>query len=173
MCLLAVIEAARRVTDPEVTVHFCATVQEELGVRGAPALGADLDPDLAIALDVTVANDIPAVENEQKYVTRLGEGAAIKFKDSSVATTPKVHCRLRSIAEDREIDHQLEVLPSGATDTAGFRNTHGATPVGAISVPTRYHPTVTENVHHENVAAVIGLLTAFLETETGDHDYSL
>ncbi|WP_435179444.1 M42 family metallopeptidase [Halorussus sp. AFM4] len=173
VCLFAMLEAARRLDDPDVTVHFCATVQEELGVRGAPALGVDLDPDLAVALDVTVANDIPAVRKESEYVTELGEGAAIKLKDSSVVTTPKVHRRLRSVAEDRGIDHQFEVLPSGATDTSGFQNTNGAKPVGAISVPTRYLHTVTESVHHADVAATIDLLTAFLETETGDHDYSL
>ncbi|NEU56643.1 M42 family metallopeptidase [Halorussus sp. MSC15.2] len=173
VCLLAMLEAARRIEDPDVTIHFCATAQEELGVRGAPALGVDLDPDLAVALDVTVANDIPAVENESGYVTELGEGAAIKLKDSSVVTTPKVHRRMRSVAEERGIDHQLEVLPSGATDTSGFQNTHGAKPVGAISVPTRYLHTVTESAHHADVEATIDLLTAFLETETGDHDYSL
>ncbi|WP_276281365.1 M42 family metallopeptidase [Halorussus caseinilyticus] len=173
VCLFAMLEAAKRLDDPDVTVHFCATVQEELGVRGAPAVSTDVDPDLAVALDVTVANDIPAVRKESEYVTELGEGAAIKLKDSSVVTTPKVHRRMRSVAEDRGIDHQMEVLPSGATDTSGFQNTHGAKPVGAISVPTRYLHTVTESVHHADVEATIDLLTAFLETETGDHDYSL
>ncbi|WP_135851440.1 M42 family metallopeptidase [Halorussus salinus] len=173
VCLFAMLEAAKRIEDPDVTIHFCATVQEELGVRGAPALGVDLDPDLAIALDVTVANDVPGVEKESEYVTRLGDGAAIKLKDSSVVTTPKVHRRMRSVAEDRDIDHQLEVLPSGATDTSGFQNTHGAKPVGAISIPTRYLHTVTESVHHADVEATIDLLAALLDTETGDHDYSL
>ena len=173
VCLFAVLEAAKRIEDPDVTIHFCATVQEELGVRGAPALGVDLDPDLAVALDVTVANDVPGVKKESQYVTELGDGAAIKLKDSSVVTTPKVHRRMRSVAEDRDIDHQLEVLPSGATDTSGFQNTHGAKPVGAISIPTRYLHTVTESVHHADVEATIDLLTAFLDTETGDHDYSL
>ncbi|WP_135826709.1 M42 family metallopeptidase [Halorussus ruber] len=173
VCLFAMLEAAKRVSDPDVTIHFCATVQEELGVRGAPALGVDLDPDLAVALDVTVANDLPSVEDEGDYVTELGEGAAIKLKDSSVVTTPKVHRRMRSVAEERDVPHQMEVLPSGATDTSGFQNTHGAKPVGAISVPTRYLHTVTETVHGEDVSATIDLLTAFLETETGDHDYSL
>ncbi len=173
VCLFAMLEAAKRVDDPDVTVHFCATVQEELGIRGASALGVDLDPDLAVALDVTVAQDVPAVEKEADYVTELGEGAAVKLKDGSVVTTPKVHRRMRSVAERREIPHQTEILPSGGTDTAGFQNTHGAKPVGAISVPTRYLHTVTESVHGDDVAAAIDLLAAFLDTETGEHDYRL
>jgi putative aminopeptidase FrvX len=172
VCLFAMLEAARAVEDPAVTIHFCATVQEEVGLRGATALGVDVDPDLAIALDVTIASDIPGV-SEDKHVTALGDGAAIKLKDSSVITTPKVHKRLRSVAEAEDIDHQLEVLPSGGTDTAGFQNTHGAKPVGAISIPTRYLHTVTETANGDDIRASIDLLTAFLESETGDHDYAL
>ncbi|WP_254543755.1 M42 family metallopeptidase [Halomarina pelagica] len=172
VCLFAVLEAARRIEDPTATIHFAATVQEEVGLRGAAALGVDLDPDLAIAMDVTVASDLPGVEKGEQ-VTRLGEGAAIKLKDSSVITNPKVNRRLRAVAEEREIPVQPEVLPRGGTDTAGFQNSYGAKPVGAISIPTRYLHTVTESAHREDVSAAIDLITAFLESETGENDYTL
>ena len=172
VCLFAMLEAAREIENPDATIHFCATVQEEVGLRGATALGVDVDPDLAIALDVTIASDIPGVSAD-KHVTELGDGAAIKLKDSSVITTPKVHKRIRSVAEDADIDHQIEVLPSGGTDTAGFQNTNGAKPVGAISIPTRYLHTVTETANGDDIRATIDLLTAFLESEDGEHDYSL
>lgn len=173
ICLFAMLEAAARIDDPAVTIHFTATVQEEVGLRGATALGVDIDPDLAIALDVTVANDVPQIKDDADAVTRLGEGTAIKLKDSSVITNPKVHRRLRTVAEREEIDHQIEVLPSGGTDTAGFQNTHGAKPVGAISIPTRYLHTVTESAHIGDVEATIDLLCAFLDAETGEHEYKL
>ena len=172
VCLFAVLEAARRIDDPEVTIHFAATVQEEVGIRGAQTLGFDLDPDLAIALDVTVANDVPGFEPGDQ-VTQLGEGTAIKLKDSSVITTPKVHRRMQSVADDEGIDYQLEVLPAGGTDTAGFQRARGAVPVGALSIPTRYLHTVTESAHVDDIDATIELLTAFLTSETGDHDYTL
>ena len=173
VCLFAMLEAADRIADPDVTIHFAATVQEEVGLRGARALGVDIDPDLAVALDVTVANDVPQIGEEADAVTRLGDGAAIKLKDSSVITSPKVHGRLTDVAEAEEIPHQHEVLPAGGTDTAGFQHTHGAKPVGAISIPTRYLHTVTETADGDDIAATIALLTAFLESETGDHDYTL
>ncbi len=173
VCVFAMLAVAGRIDDPDVTIHFAATVQEEVGLRGAKALGVDVDPDLAIALDVTVANDVPQIGSDADAVTELGEGTAIKLKDSSVITSPKVHQRLTSVADREGIDHQHEVLPAGGTDTAGFQNTHGAKPVGAISVPTRYLHTVTETVDGDDVAATIDLLTAFLESETGDHDYTL
>ncbi len=173
VCVFAMIEAARRIEDPNVTIHFAATVQEEVGLRGAHALGVDVDPDLAIALDVTVANDVPQIGTEADAVTELGAGTAIKLKDSSVITSPKVHRRLTEVAESEGIDHQHEVLPSGGTDTAGFQQSNGAKPVGAISVPTRYLHTVTETADGDDVEATIDLLTAFLERETGEHDYTL
>ena len=172
VCLFAMLEAAKRIDDPDVTIHFAATVQEEVGIRGAQTLGFDLDPDLAIALDVTVANDVPGFEPGD-HVTELGEGTAIKLKDSSVITNPKVHGRMEEVAEGEEVDYQLEVLPAGGTDTAGFQRARGAIPVGAISVPTRYLHTVTESAHVDDIASTVDLLTAFLETETGDHDYML
>ncbi|ALG81719.1 M42 family metallopeptidase [Halanaeroarchaeum sulfurireducens] len=170
--LYAMLQAAKMV-DPAVTVHFAATVQEEVGLRGARALGVDLDPDLAIAVDTTVANDVPQVGDEADYVTELGEGAAIKLKDSSVITNPKVHRRLRRIAETEELPYQIEVLPSGGTDTGGFQQSAGAKPVGAISVPTRYLHTPTEVVVETDVTAVVDLLAAFLDAEDGENDYTL
>ncbi len=170
--VLAMIEAARRLDDPSVNVHFAATTQEEVGLRGAEALGADLDPDLVIALDTTVANDVAGFE-PGKQVTRLGEGAAIKLKDSSVITNRKLHRRIRSVADTRDIDYQLEVLPAGGTDTGGLQRSSGATPAGAISFPTRYLHTPTECVHESDIESVIELLVATLETEDGTHEYTL
>jgi endoglucanase len=77
------------------------------------------------------------------------------------------------VADAEDVPYQYEILPAGGTDTAGFQNTHGAKPVGAISVPTRYLHTVTESAHVADVDATIDLLTAFLDTETGEHDYTL
>ncbi|MFO7926636.1 MAG: M42 family metallopeptidase [Halobacteriota archaeon] len=170
--VLAMIEAARRLDDPDVTVHLAATTQEEVGLRGASALGVDLDPDLVLAIDTTVANDVPGFDPGEQ-VTQLGDGAAIKLKDSSVITNHKLHRRIREVAEDRDIEYQLEVLPAGGTDTGGLQRAGGARPAGAISVPTRYLHTPTESVHHGDVAATIDLLVATLETEDGTHDYTL
>ncbi|WP_121742242.1 M42 family metallopeptidase [Natronorubrum halophilum] len=172
VCLFAMLEAARRLETPDVTIHFCATVQEEVGLRGARALGVDIDPDLAVALDVTVANDVPGFDAGE-HVTELGDGAAIKLKDSSVITNPKVHKRLQGVAEAEGINHQLEILPAGGTDTGGFQFSAGAKPVGAISIPTRYLHTPTETAHVDDISATIDLLCAFLESEDGEHEYTL
>lgn len=172
VCVFAMLEAARTLEAPPATVHFAATVQEEVGLRGARALGVDVDPDLAIALDATIADDVPDAGSPVS-VTELGEGTAIKLKDSSVITSPKVHRHLRDIAEEQPIDFQLEILPAGNTDTAAFQVVAGATPVGALSIPTRYLHTVTEAAHRDDIAATIDLLIAFLASEDGSIDYTL
>jgi endoglucanase len=170
--VFVLVEAARAITDPAVTVHFAATVQEEVGLRGAKALGVDVDADLALALDTTVANDVPGFEAGD-HVTTLGAGAGIKLKDGSTITNPRVNRRLREVAEDRNVPYQHEVLPAGGTDTAGVQFAGGARPAGAISFPTRYLHTLTESVHHADVQACLDLLVGFLETETGAFDYTL
>jgi putative aminopeptidase FrvX len=170
--VFALCELADRLEDPGVTVHLAATVQEEVGLRGAEAIGVNLAPDLALALDTTVANDVPGTEDDDA-VTELGVGAAIKFKDSSVLPNRKVVERLRAVADANDVPYQHEVLPAGGTDTGGLQRAAGATPVGAVSFPTRYLHTPTESVHGDDVAAGIELARRFLETETGDHDYTL
>ncbi len=171
--VFVMLEAARRLTVPEsVTVHFAATTQEEVGLRGAEALGFDLDPDLVVAVDTTIANDIPGVD-EGEHITRLGTGAGIKLMDSSVITHPKIHRRLREVAESHGIATQVEILSSGGTDAGGLQRASGATPTGAISVPTRYLHTPTECVHRDDVVAAIDLLVAFLETADSSTDYTL
>lgn len=166
----AMLIAARQIEDPDVTVHFAATTQEELGLRGAVALANDLETDLAIALDVTVASDIPGFEAGD-YVTELGEGTAIKLKDSSVVTTPAVSRRFQTVAEEASIPYQTEILPAGGTDTAPLQRHGGARPVGALSIPTRYLHTVTESAHVGDIEATADLLAAVVNTETGTESY--
>jgi len=170
--VFALIEAARRLESPTATIHLAATVQEEVGLRGARALGVDIDADVAYGLDTTVANDGPNFSDPDR-VTELGGGAGVKLKDGSTITNPTVHRRLTELAEDRGIPHQPEILPAGGTDTAGLQFAGGATPAGAVSFPTRYLHTVTESIHVDDIEAGIDLLVAALETEDGSTDYRL
>jgi endoglucanase len=90
-----------------------------------------------------------------------------------VITNPKVNRRLRALAAERSIPHQVEVLPAGGTDTGELQRSGGATAAAAVSIPTRYLHTAVESVHGRDLTAAIDLTTAFLATETGDADYAL
>ncbi|SEW02117.1 M42 family metallopeptidase [Halobacterium jilantaiense] len=166
------LKAAERAS-PDVTVHWVATTQEEVGLRGAEALGPDIEPDLVLNLDTTVANDIPQFVYEEDYVTEVGEGAAVKFKDGVVIPNPKVVDHLLDVADSEGIDHQREVLGAGGTDTGPLQRTHGATPVGAISTPTRYLHTPVEAVHTDDIEHVVDLTAAFVTSLDGSEDFTL
>ena len=73
----------------EATVLAVATSQEEVGLRGAEASGSALKPTVVVALDVTLAIDVPGGGNENE-ITALGKGAALKIMDGYSISHPKL-----------------------------------------------------------------------------------
>lgn len=162
LALYIMIEAVRRAQNSGFELYAVATVQEEVGLRGALTSGYGVDPDVAIALDVTLAVDIPGVP-EHEQVTKLGAGTAIKILDGSVIAHPKLTATLRSLATSRSIPWQHEILPRGGTDAGAIQKVHAGVAAGVISIPTRYIHSSVEMVHKDDVEASIALLTAFIE----------
>lgn len=165
------IEAVRAARSNGVEVHAVATVQEEIGLRGAAAAGAAIAPDIVVALDVTLANDFLGIP-EADHVTRLGQGTAIKVLDSSLICHPKVVAHFRRLAETNQIPYQLEVLARGGTDAGGVQRLHGGIPSFTLSVPTRYIHTVNETVHEDDLQASVDLLARYIEdAHNGDYTF--
>jgi endoglucanase len=165
------IEALKAAKSNDVEVHAIATVQEEVGLRGAAASGSAIAPDIVVALDVTLANDIPGL-SEVDYVTKLGEGTAIKIMDSSLICHPKLVEHFRSLAEKHNIKHQMEILSAGGTDAGGIQRLHGGIPSFTLSIPTRYIHTVNETVHSDDMDASVALLARYIEdAHNGDYTY--
>lgn len=162
VAVYVMIEALRAVKKHSIDIHAVATTQEEIGLRGATASGSAIQPDICVAIDVTLSNDIPGVP-EQDSVTRLGEGTAIKILDSSLICHPKVVEHFRSLAEQKGIKHQMELLTAGGTDAGGVQRQNGGVPSFTLSVPCRYIHTVNESVHGEDVDASVALLAAYIE----------
>lgn len=166
------IEAVKKAKKLGVELHAVATVQEEIGLRGAAASGSAIAPDICVAIDITLANDIPGIP-EQDSVTRLGEGAAIKVLDSSLICHPKVVKHFRDLAEKHMIKYQLEVLSAGGTDAGAVQRLHGGIPSFTLSIPTRYVHTVNETVHRDDVDACVELLAKYIEdAHKGDYSYN-
>jgi endoglucanase len=157
------IEAMRRLGKHKADVYFIATVQEEVGLRGARTSAFAVAPDIGVALDVTIACDMPGVPAHE-HVTRLGKGVAIKVKDSASISHPGLVQFLVDLAEDRKIPYQLEILPRGGTDAGAIQPAREGVAVVTISIPTRYVHTVVETAHKDDIEAAISLLTTFLET---------
>ncbi|MEM7261038.1 MAG: M42 family metallopeptidase [Planctomycetota bacterium] len=157
------IEAVRRLGEHNVDVYAVATSQEEVGLRGAMTAASRIKPDIGVAIDVTLACDVPAAKPEE-YVTTLRGGTAIKILDSSFIAAPKLVDAFRDIAEKREIPHQMEILPRGGTDAGGIQRAGEAVPSITLSVPTRYVHSVVETIYGPDLEATVELLARFLET---------
>lgn len=133
----AMVEALKQLEKTDCTVYAVGTVQEELGLRGAGTAAFSLDPDVGIALDVTIAGDTPGVR-EFDTTVKMGKGPALTVTDSGLITHPKVLRWLIDTASKNGIEYQLETGLMGTTDAARMSLTRKGIPSGAISIPARY-----------------------------------
>ena len=161
--LYVMIEAVRALADHECEVVAVASVQEEVGLRGARVAASRLRPRIGLAIDITLANDGPEAKPHER-VTTLGGGAAVKVYDTSAIVPRAVVDHLVAVAEEREIPHQLEVMPRGGTDTRELALSGDGAPAGCVSIPTRYVHQVVEACHPDDLDASVRLVAAFCET---------
>jgi endoglucanase len=131
------VEAMKQLEKTECTVYAVGTVQEEVGLRGATTAAFGIYPDIGIALDVTVAGDVPGVKEVEAPI-KLRKGPSIEVADMGLITHPKVLRLLIDAAEENKIPYQLETGLPGSTDAARISLTREGVPSGVISVPTRY-----------------------------------
>jgi endoglucanase len=131
------VEAMKTLEKTECTVYAVGTVQEEVGLRGATTAAFGIYPDVGIALDVTVAGDVPGVKEVEAPI-KLRKGPSIEVADMGLITHPKVLRLLIDAAEENKIPYQLETGLPGSTDAARISLTREGVPSGVISVPTRY-----------------------------------
>jgi endoglucanase len=127
----------RQLKETECTIYAVGTVQEELGLRGATTAAFGIYPDVGIALDVTVAGDVPGVKEVEAPI-KMRKGPSLTVADFGLVTHPKVLRLLIDTAEENEIPYQLETGLPGSTDAARISLTREGVPSGVISIPTRY-----------------------------------
>jgi tetrahedral aminopeptidase len=160
--LYIMIEGLRKAKSSKMDIYAVGSVQEEVGIRGANVAARNVDPHVGIALDVTLACDVPFTEPHQ-YISRMGEGTAIKTFDGSVIPNWKLVDFMRETCQERKIPWQLEVLPRGGTDTSAIQRAGKGAAAGCISVPTRYVHSVIEMIHPTDVEASVDLMAALIE----------
>jgi endoglucanase len=124
------IEAIKRAKKIACDLYFVGTTQEEVGLRGAQVAGFVVHPQIGIALDTTLAVEMPGVSGAQR-VTQLGKGVALKLADSSSISHTGLVRTMKKLAEERKIPYQMEILPRGGTDAGAGRNS-GDHPVAPL-----------------------------------------
>lgn len=136
-----------------------ATVQEEIGTRGAMTSAHGVCPDVAVAFDVTHATDYPGIEKTKFGNIVCGQGPVIARGPN---INPEVFDRLVAAAEAEGISYQIEAEPSvTGTDARAIQVTRSGIPTGLVSVPLRYMHTPTEVINLKDLEGVVRLLVRF------------
>jgi putative aminopeptidase FrvX len=125
---------------PNIDLLAAFTVQEEVGLRGAWVAAYTLDPDIAIALDCTPANDLPTWDDEENtaYNTRLDGGPALYIADGATLSDPRLIRHFVETAETFAIPYQFRQAGGGGTDAGAIHKQRAGVPSLSISVPGRY-----------------------------------
>lgn len=144
--------------------YLVFTVQEEVGLKGARTSAFGIDPDIALAVDVTATGDTPEAK---KMAVKLGAGAAIKIKDWGIVCDPKIVETLIRIARRNKIPYQFEILERGTTGATVIQLTKGGIPSAAVSIPSRYIHSASEIIDMDDVEAAVKLIVKFLKTDQG------
>lgn len=166
-----VLEALRIVKDlrPKAAVFAVATVQEELGLRGARTSAYGLDPKVGIAVDVCHATDHPGTEGDKKKLgdIKVGAGPVIARGPN---INPKLFELLVKVAEEEKIPYQIEPAPAATgTDANAIQITRAGVATALISIPNRYMHSPCEIVSLsdlQNAAKLIAHAVARLSDDT-------
>ncbi len=137
----------------EADIYSVATVQEEVGVRGAITSTYDILPDLGIAIDVCHAT-MPGVSKEE--AVELGEGPAIGLGPH---IHPQLFNKFRTIGEELNLSYQVDTstTPRG-TDAYAIQVTRSGIPTALISIPLRYMHTAVETADLNDIKQASRLL---------------
>jgi len=164
--LAVLLKAFENIGEPSVDVYAVATVQEEVGLKGARTAAYGITPDAAIALDVTVASDVPDTPKHLWFV-ELGKGPAIKVVDGRAATglisNRRLVDKLIEIAESEGIPYQVEVAAGGTTDASIIALNKEGVPASTISIPARYIHSPVEVVDLADMENAVKLTKALAE----------
>ncbi len=165
-------EALRRVDSArlQASVHAVATVQEEIGLRGAETSAYGLAPQVAVAVDVTHATDHPNVDKKTAGDVTLGGGPTISRGPNF---NPVVVDKLIEAAEALDMPWQLEAAARGTgTDANAIQLSRAGVPTGLVSVPLRYMHTPAEVVALADANNAAALLAEFANRLTPTDDFT-
>ncbi|RKY35483.1 MAG: M42 family peptidase [Candidatus Omnitrophota bacterium] len=141
-------------------VYAVATVQEEVGLRGAQTSAYGISPDIGIAIDVTFATDFPGMDKRKIGDIKLGAGPVIARGPN---INPKVFDLLLKTAQNLKIPYQIEGIPRGTcTDANVIQLTKLGVAAGLVSIPLRYMHTPVEIISLKDLENTAKLLAGFI-----------
>jgi endoglucanase len=144
---------------PKAKVVAVATVQEEIGTRGAIAATYGVAPDIGICIDVCHATDSPGMDLRKVGLTKLGMGPRLA---RGASVSPYVFELLKKAAEKTKCPYQLVAVPGQApNDTRSMQLSRAGVATGTIGLPLRYMHTPSEVISLHDLDASVTLLSEF------------
>src|SRR5215216_6487899 len=172
MGAFVVLEALRLLSEEDrvdAEVVAVASVQEEIGLYGARGAAFGLDPDAAIAVDVTHATDTPGVSKDEHGDHSLGSGPVIK---RATNLSPIVSDALIAAAEEAGISYTLEAdSRSTGTDADAIQFTRAGIATGLVSAPNRYMHSPNEMVELDDLEGCARLISVYIEGLGANTDF--
>jgi endoglucanase len=172
------IEAARRLkaSGHPNQVFFVATVQEEIGLRGAHASTAIVKPDIGIAIEGGVTGDSGGARPDESQV-RLGAGPGLFLYDTSALPNRKLVSLVRRTAASRQIPLQFDLVQGYGDDSAEMQTVNGGAPTVNLVVPARYTHVHNGIINRRDFDRTVDLVVALIQgldaaTVTGLRDFS-
>lgn len=153
------IEALKK-AESDNDLYFVFTTQEEVGLRGAKTSAYAINPDYAVAVDVTDTGDTP---NCEEMAVKMGAGVAVKVMDRSVLCDSTVRTNLIESAKKAGVPYQLEVMTDGGTDAGAISGTRSGVKTGGLSIPTRYIHSPSEMASVDDIEGSIKTLLEFIK----------
>ena len=166
--MIGVMRALSESGDHPNTVIGVATVQEEVGLRGAQTSAYQVQPDVGLNLEVGVAGDYPGITADEAQ-EKLGGGPALFLHDSSMLPNLKLRDLVVEVAEQAGIPLQFNVLSGYGEDGSAIQRSRGGAPVVNITVPARYLHSHNGIISRGDYLKAIELVTALvrrLDAET-------
>ena len=142
-------------------IYFVATVQEEIGLRGARAATAIVKPDIGIAIEGGVTGDAGGAHPEESQV-KLGAGPGVFLYDSSALPNRKLIALLRKVAASQNLPLQMDLVQGYGDDSAEMQTVGGGSPTVNIVVPARYTHVHTGIINRRDFDQTVDLVVALL-----------
>ena len=163
----AMLIGALKEMETKHTIYAVFTVQEEVGLKGAKTAAFSLNPDVAIATDVTIPGDSPGIERRKAPVF-MGDGPVVVMVSASGRghlADPRMVDWLKKTAKKHDIKIQLEVGDGGNTDASAINFERGGIPSVPVSVPARYIHSPVEVIDLKDLQGAIELLRLAVKTK--------
>ena len=160
--LIAAMQKLAHATHPN-QIFWVATVQEEVGLRGAHTASDVVKPEIGIAIEGGVTRDAPGVRPEEAQEL-LGGGPAIFLYDSSELPNRKFVTLIKQVARQKNIPLQTDLIQGYGDDSAEIQKSNGGVPTVNLVVPVRYTHAHNGIMNRGDFDKMVDLVVAILQS---------